>query len=87
MALIAISDFVIAYGMYLLIVVIAIIFGIRTLLKQTHYREHYHRLLLRLPLIQRLVRGLNTALFTRTFSILTGSGVTGGDSVHDSGSA
>ncbi len=76
MALIAISDFVIAYGMYLLIVVIAIIVGIRTLLKQTHYRERYHRLLLRLPLIQRLVRGLNTALFTRTFSILTGSGVT-----------
>ncbi len=76
MALIAISDFVIAYGMYLLIMVIAIIVGIRTLLKQTHYRERYHRLLLRLPLIQRLVRGLNTALFTRTFSILTGSGVT-----------
>jgi len=75
-SLIAISDFVIAYGVYLLMVVIAIIIGTRALLKQSHHRERYHRLLLRLPLIQRLVRGLNTALFTRTFSILTGSGVT-----------
>jgi general secretion pathway protein F len=76
LSLIAISDFVIAYGIYLLALVIAIIFGIRTLLKKPQYLERYHRMLLRLPLIQKLVRGLNTALFTRTFSILTGSGVT-----------
>ena len=76
LSLIAISDFVLSYGIYLLAVIIAIIIGIRALLKQPRHRERYHRLLLRLPLIQRLVRGLNTALFTRTFSILTGSGVT-----------
>jgi general secretion pathway protein F len=75
-ALIAISDFVIAYGIYMLIAVIALIIGTRVLLKQTHNRERYHRMLLRVPIIQKLVRGLNTALFTRTFSILTGSGVT-----------
>jgi len=76
MTLIAISDFVIGYGIYLLIAVIAIIIGIRTLLKRPRYLERYHRWLLRIPIIQKLVRGLNTALFTRTFSILTGSGVT-----------
>ena len=75
-SLIAISDFVIAYGIYLLAAVIAVIFGVRTLLKQPRHLERYHRMLLRVPLIQKLVRGLNTALFTRTFSILTGSGVT-----------
>jgi general secretion pathway protein F len=75
-SLIAISDFVIAYGLYMLIAVIALIVGIRTLLKQPRFLERYHRWLLRIPLIQKLVRGLNTALFTRTFSILTGSGVT-----------
>ncbi len=75
-SLIAISDFVIAYGVYLLAAVIAVIFGVRTLLKQPRYLERYHLMLLRVPLIQKLVRGLNTALFTRTFSILTGSGVT-----------
>jgi general secretion pathway protein F len=36
----------------------------------------YHMFLFRLPIIRRLVRGLNAAMFTRTFSILTGSGVT-----------
>ena len=74
--LIAISDFVIAYGLYLLVAVVAAIVGIRALLKQQRFLERYHRWLLRVPLIQKLVRGLNTALFTRTFSILTGSGVT-----------
>ncbi|UCB53984.1 MAG: type II secretion system inner membrane protein GspF [Thiotrichales bacterium] len=74
--LIGISDFVIAWGIYMLIAVIVLIFGIRALLKQPRYLERYHRWLLRVPLIQKLVRGLNTALFTRTFSILTGSGVT-----------
>jgi len=76
MTLIAISDFVIAYGIYLMIAVIAIIIGIRTLLKRPRHLERYHRWLLRIPIIKKLVRGLNTALFTRTFSILTGSGVT-----------
>lgn len=76
LTLIAISDFVIANGIYLLIAVIAVILGIRALLKRPKYLEHYHRWLLRIPVIQKLVRGLNTALFTRTFSILTGSGVT-----------
>ena len=76
LTLIAISDFVIDYGIYLLIAVIAVIFGVRTLLKRPRYLERYHRWLLRVPIIQKLVRGLNTALFTRTFSILTGSGVT-----------
>ena len=75
-ALITISDFVIAYGLYLLIIVVALIIGIRALLKQPRYLERYHRWLLRVPIIQKLVRGLNTALFTRTFSILNGSGVT-----------
>ena len=74
--LIAISDFVIAYGVYMLFVVIAIAIGIKSLLKKPAYRERYHLLLFKIPLIQKLVRGLNTALFTRTFSILTGSGVT-----------
>lgn len=75
-SLITISDFVTAYGLYLLILVVVLIFGIRALLKQPRHLERYHRWLLRVPIIQKLVRGLNTALFTRTFSILNGSGVT-----------
>jgi general secretion pathway protein F len=74
-SLIAISDFVVDYGLLLLLLVIAVFVGFQMLLTRPAFVMKYHRFLFRLPLIQRLVRGLNAALFTRTFSILTGSGV------------
>ncbi len=76
LALIAISHFVVAYGSYLLFLIIAAIIGFKSLLNRPEFRYRYHLFLFKLPVIQRLVRGLNAALFTRTFSILTGSGVT-----------
>lgn len=75
-SLIAMSDFVVDYGLYLLILVIAAFIGFQILLTRPAFVMKYHLFLFQLPLIQRLVRGLNAALFTRTFSILTGSGVT-----------
>ena len=76
LGLISISDFVVNYGVYVFFVFVAIVIGLKMLLRQPQHQERYHRLLLKIPLIQKLVRGLNTALFTRTFSILAGSGVT-----------
>jgi general secretion pathway protein F len=73
--LIAMSDFIINWGVYVLMLFVATIIGFKSLLKKPEHRERYHHLLLRLPLIQKLVRGLNTSQFTRTFSILSGSGV------------
>ncbi|MDH5388915.1 MAG: type II secretion system inner membrane protein GspF [Gammaproteobacteria bacterium] len=75
LGLITISDFVVNYGIYVIFIVIALVIGLKVMLQQPVHQERYHRLLLKLPLIQKLVRGLNTALFTRTFSILSGSGV------------
>jgi len=75
LGLIAISDFVVNYGLFMLLALVAVVIGVKYLLSQPLYLEHYHHLLLRLPVIHRLVRGLNTALFTRTFSILSSSGV------------
>lgn len=75
LSLIAMSAFVVDYGMFLLIILIAAFTGFQVLLTKPAFVMKYHFFLLRLPLIQRLVRGLNAALFTRTFSILTGSGV------------
>lgn len=76
LTLISISDFVVNYGIYLFFGTIAASVGFKILLQQPKHLERYHRFLLKIPLIQKLVRGLNTALFTRTFSILSGSGVT-----------
>ena len=73
--MIAMSDFLRANGMILIVVLIALAFGVRRLLKQPGPRRRYHRLLLRLPVIGRLTQGINTARFTRTLSILAGSGV------------
>ena len=75
-SLIAMSDFVVDYGFYMLLLIVAAFVGFQVLLTKPAFVMKYHLFLFRLPIIQRLVRGLNAALFTRTFSILTGSGVT-----------
>ena len=76
LTLIAMSDFVVAYGMLMLFVIVAAVIGFQVLLTRPAFVMKYHMFLFRLPIIRRLVRGLNAAMFTRTFSILTGSGVT-----------
>jgi general secretion pathway protein F len=69
------SDFLREYWIILLVLVVATVFGVRHLLKKEGPKRQFHRLLLRLPLISRLTRGINTARFTQTLSILAGSGV------------
>ncbi|MBA3563481.1 MAG: type II secretion system inner membrane protein GspF [Gammaproteobacteria bacterium] len=73
--LIGLSDFLRANGVYLLVLLGIATFIVRRLLKREEPQRRWHRLLLRLPLVGRLTRGVNTARFTRTFSILAGSGV------------
>ncbi len=74
--LIAVSFFVKAYGLYLLIFsIIAIFCWRRALKKNVHLREKAHRLLLRLPLIGYAIKTADTARFSRTLSILSASGV------------
>ncbi len=73
--LISLSDFMRANGVYLLILAAGLVWLARRILRQEGPRRRYHETLLRLPLVGRLTRGANTARFTRTFSILVGSGV------------
>ena len=49
--------------------------AVRRLLSREDTRRRYHRWLLALPVLGRVSRGINTARFTRTLSILTSSGV------------
>jgi general secretion pathway protein F len=69
------SDFLREHWILIIIVIAAAIYGMRRLLRNEGPRRRYHRLLLHLPIVSRLTRGINTARFTQTLSILAGSGV------------
>ena len=73
--LIATSDFLRNHWLLLTIAIAAILWGIWWLLQKEGPRRRYHQFLLRMPIAGRLTQGINTARFTRTFSILAGSGV------------
>ena len=74
-SLIAVSDTLREWGWLMLLVLVAMGFGAKALLKKDSHRRRWHELLLKLPLLGRLNRGLNTARFARTLNILAGSGV------------
>jgi general secretion pathway protein F len=73
--LIAMSDFLRNYGIFLVIGLAGAGWLFARLLRNPDNRRRLDKLLLRLPVIGKLNRGFNTARFTRTLSILTGSGV------------
>ena len=74
-AMITMSDFLRDYWLLLIIGLAAFGWLAWWVLQRDGPRRRYHALLLRLPIIGRLTRGVNTARFTRTLSILAGSGV------------
>lgn len=73
--LIGLSSTLQAIGGYLLLALVAAGFGIRAMLQREALRYQWHLRLLRLPVVGRLVRGINTARMASTLAILAGSGV------------
>lgn len=73
--LIAVSDFLRNYGLGLLAGLILLTTGFSYGLRRSGFRRRWHRLLLRLPLISRMTRGVNAARYARTLSILIASSV------------
>jgi general secretion pathway protein F len=73
--LIATSDFLRDYWPMLIVGIGAFSWLTWWVLQKEGPRRRYHGMLLRLPIVGRLTRGVNTARFTRTLSILAGSGV------------
>jgi general secretion pathway protein F len=84
-ALIAGSDFMRAYGVFLVVGIVAAIWLFRRSLRIESNRRRWHEFLLRLPLIGKVVRGSNTARFARTLSTLTASTVPVLDALRISG--
>ncbi|MDH5392962.1 MAG: type II secretion system inner membrane protein GspF [Gammaproteobacteria bacterium] len=73
--MIATSDFLRNNGFYLIILLAAAISAFKTWLKNANNRFRYHQFILKLTLIGKLSRSMNTARFARTLSILSSSGV------------
>jgi len=74
-ALLAISDFVRAYGWAMLAALVAAALVGRQLLRNPVTRERFDAAWLRLPLIGRLARSYNAARFASTLAMLAGAGV------------
>lgn len=73
--LLDVSDFIIAYGFTMVIAILGLLIFAQRMLQRPSVRLKFDRLLLNLPLIGRVVLGVNTARFARTLSILTSSAV------------
>ncbi|MES2106793.1 MAG: type II secretion system inner membrane protein GspF [Pseudomonadota bacterium] len=74
-AMLAISDFVRSYGLFVAVAVVAAFFSWRSALKNEAIKLRWHTWLLNAPLYGKFERSLNTARFASTLAITTGSGV------------
>ena len=74
-ALMGLSDLIRVAGIYALVAVVLAVTGFRLMLRQEEIRYRWHQLLLGLPLVGRLIRGVNSARITSTLGILTSSGI------------
>ncbi|HEY0665269.1 MAG TPA: type II secretion system inner membrane protein GspF [Gallionella sp.] len=73
--MLAISDFVRHYGIYVFLLAVALGYAGHRALKDPAIRMRWHSWLLTAPLYGRFERSLNTSRFASTLAITTGSGV------------
>jgi general secretion pathway protein F len=73
--LLAVSDFLAAWGGLLAICAVLVLIGFRYMMRKDSFRFAWHKRLLHMPFIKKISRGSNTAQFASTLSILNSSGV------------
>jgi general secretion pathway protein F len=73
--LVSVSSGLRDYGLWLLAAIVVVAVIAWRAVQGPATRRRYHRALLQLPVFGRVLRGFNTARFTRTLSILTASAV------------
>jgi len=73
--LIALSDFLRNYGIYIALLITISVMIFNFLLRTDSFKFAWHTFALTIPGVSYLIKGINAAIFTRTFSILAGSGV------------
>ncbi len=74
-ALIALSDFLRATWPYIAAVIVGMGTAAHFALRRDATRRAWHALMLRMPLVGPLIRGVNTSRFASTLSILVGGGI------------
>ncbi len=74
-ALIGLSDFLRATWPYLVAIIVGGAVAARMALRRAAARRRWHVLLLRMPWLGSLIRGVNTSRFASTLAILVGGGV------------
>lgn len=74
-ALIAASEFMQEWFIYLLLAMLAGVVIFKKLLQKPVFKKRYQQFLLKVPVLGKLVLGSNTAQFSSTLSILAASGV------------
>lgn len=80
--LIAFSGFLKSYGLILLLALVVGIIAWIYAMRRDAFRRRVHLSILRIPLIGKLARGVNTGRFARTLAILVGAGVPVLDAMH-----
>jgi general secretion pathway protein F len=83
--LVSVSGFLRNNGLWILAALVVAYFILRRMLKIPANRRRFQQGLLNVPLVGRILRGFNTARFTRTLSILTASAVPVLDSLRIAG--
>lgn len=73
--LIAISHFMVNYGLFLLLAIVALAVLVKWLLKAESRRRQWHRMMLKIPLVGGLVLQAETARYASTLGLLVNSGV------------
>lgn len=73
--LLAASDFIQEWGLILLGVIVVLVYLARFALSKPSIRLNWDRRIVRMPMLGKISRGLNTARFARTLSICTSSAI------------
>ncbi|SHO58359.1 type II secretion system inner membrane protein GspF [Vibrio quintilis] len=69
------SDFIKSWGWLVVVLIICSWWIFRTALKKPDFRLAFHRKLLSMPLIGKIIRGLDTSRFARTLAICSSSSI------------
>ncbi len=69
------SDVIRGYWLMMLVTLLLGVAGFKYLLRMLSFRRQFHHILLRIPVISKVLKGVDASRFARTFGTLLGAGV------------